>query len=195
MPLEAGSAVTTSAGRTAPSGLLQPTHIETEDEPSSIVVVVTGGTATTVAALALQLDAYTREGVHGSMLTLTQLLDLAQMLSEEGGHARLLQMHPALLTQERAQTLLGGVCGLLGLAQCFGLWSGSVEKQAGDIVLAGRDSGDGGGSEEKVVGIVHGGVMHVHGFAVSDFDLLDGALAELLAEHNALPDDDWEGDV
>jgi exopolyphosphatase/pppGpp-phosphohydrolase len=105
------------------------------------VVIATGGTVTTLAALQQQLEQYEHNAVHMSVLHKHQIQQLLQQYLYADAHR--MDYQPSWLTAVRGAALSPGCAGLLVLMD----WLGA----------------------DKVV--------------VSDSDLLDGAVAELLQQY------------
>lgn len=83
------------------------------DSHRPVTVVATGGSVTTLAALKLQLQEYSHEAVHTSLLHRS---DLQQLLLADARAQR-----PSWLTPARAQTLPAGCAGLLALLDWLGV--------------------------------------------------------------------------
>lgn len=92
-----------------------------------VVVVATGGTATTLAALHQQLQQYTHDAVHMSVLRTHDI----QRLMQEYLHPAAVNSHPAWLTAARAAALAPGCAGLLVLLD----WLGVDQVQVSDSDL------------------------------------------------------------
>lgn len=87
-------------------------------EPST-VVLATGGSVTTVAAVCLGLLSYERDKVHLSSLTFDRVMHLALNITTEKGIAHLHQVYP-WLTQERLSALPAGCCGVMAVMEYLG---------------------------------------------------------------------------
>ncbi len=116
-------------------------------------VIVTGGTATTAAAVLLALPTYMSERVHGSCMQRTALLSLAGRMRDAEGRAHAMAQF-AWLTRARADMLAPGCCVLLALLDELGVASVRVsDRDLLDGLLActqslvGGDGIENGGAE------------------------------------------------
>jgi exopolyphosphatase/pppGpp-phosphohydrolase len=82
-----------------------------------VVVVATGGTATTLAALHQQLQQYSHDAVHMSVLRTQHI----QQLMQQYLHAADVTSRPGWLTTARAAALAPGCAGLLVLLDWLGV--------------------------------------------------------------------------
>lgn len=101
-----------------------------EDVRRSVTgAVAVAGTATSTAAIDLELDPYDPDKVHGHVLTTAQLDDELAMLAAMPNEERrdVPGLHP-----DRAPTIVAGVCLLLEVLDAFGL--GRVEVSEHDIL-------------------------------------------------------------
>jgi exopolyphosphatase/pppGpp-phosphohydrolase len=99
-------------------------------------VLLSGGTATTLAAWRLRLPYYERAAVQGASLTAVDLRAAGEELSVPAGVAAARAQCP-WLTEARASTLAAGCAGLLGLLQALGAREAEVSDADGlDGLLA-----------------------------------------------------------
>jgi exopolyphosphatase/guanosine-5'-triphosphate,3'-diphosphate pyrophosphatase len=92
-------------------------RLATKDAPSPRpveLVVATGGTATTLAALKARLTHFTPQAVHGTALTRADLLEMTQRLVSMTGTERRAFVS---IAPDRADTLIAGACILLGVLE------------------------------------------------------------------------------
>lgn len=95
-------------------------------QPQPVVVIATGGTVTTLAALQLQLQEYVHEQVHMSILHRQHIEDLMQQYLRAEGQPLEVGCSssgcwPGWLTAARAATLAPGCAGLLAMMDLLGV--------------------------------------------------------------------------